>query len=74
MLYSRIVYACSHLERDRHYHESEPRQFDMLVEKAGWHIRDTVRWRNPPKSIGLRSLLRYATPRYYGVFAERPAS
>jgi len=57
--------------RDRHYHEFEPRQFDMLIEKAKWKTKDTIRWKNPPKSFGLRSMLRYVTPRYYGVYAER---
>ena len=57
--------------RDRHYHEFEPRQFDMLVEKAKWNIKDTIRWNHPGKAFGIRPLLRRFTPRYYGVYAER---
>lgn len=56
---------------DRHYHEFEDWQFDWLLEKAGWHIKDTAKWTNPVKKIGIRPLLRAYTPRYYIVFAER---
>ncbi len=28
-------------EWDRHYHEFEPRQFDMLLNKSGWQIMDS---------------------------------
>ena len=56
---------------DRHYHEFEPWQFDWLLEKSGWVIRDTAKWTNPVGKIGIRPLLRYLTPRYYIVYAER---
>ncbi|KPM32552.1 Hypothetical protein I595_970 [Croceitalea dokdonensis DOKDO 023] len=56
---------------DRHYHEFEDWQFDWLLEKAGWHIVDSVKWTNPTKKIGLRPLLRYFTKRYYLVYAVR---
>ncbi|MDC6366539.1 MULTISPECIES: methyltransferase [Flavobacteriaceae] len=56
---------------DRHYHEFEDWQFDWLLEKAGWTIKDTAKWTNPTKKIGFRPLLRYFTPRYYIVYAER---
>ena len=56
---------------DRHYHEFEDWQFDWLLEKAGWEIKDRAKWTNPVKKIGLRPLLRKFTPRYYIVYAER---
>lgn len=56
---------------DRHYHEFEDWQFDWLLEKAGWTIKDRMKWTNPVKKIGLRPLLRSFTPRYYIVYAER---
>ncbi|WP_461534216.1 methyltransferase domain-containing protein [Sinomicrobium sp.] len=56
---------------DRHYHEFEDWQFDWLLEKAGWEIKARKKWTNPVKKIGFRPLLRYFTPRYYIVYAER---
>ncbi len=56
---------------DRHYHEFEDWQFDWLLEKAGWEIKDSLKWTNPTKKIGLRPLLRRFTDRYYIVYAER---
>ncbi|MDT0689216.1 methyltransferase [Salegentibacter sp. F188] len=56
---------------DRHYHEFEDWQFDWLLEKAGWEIKNTTKWTNPVKKIGIRPLLRKFTPRYYAVYAER---
>jgi len=56
---------------DRHYHEFEDWQFDWLIEKAGWTIKDRVKWKNPGRSIGIRPLLRNFYPRYYGIYAER---
>lgn len=56
---------------DRHYHEFEDWQFDWLLEKAGWEIKDRAKWTNPVKKIGIRPLLRSFTPRYYIVYAER---
>lgn len=57
--------------RDRHYHEFETWQFDWLLEKTGWKIVAKKQWTNPVKKIGIRPLLRWFTPRYYIVFAER---
>jgi hypothetical protein len=57
--------------RDRHFHEFESWQFDWLLEKAGWKIIATKKWTNPTKKIGIRPLLRWFTPRYYIVYAER---
>jgi hypothetical protein len=56
---------------DRHFHEFEDWQFDWLLEKAGWVIKDRKKWTNPTKKIGLRPILRAFTPRYYIVYAER---
>ena len=56
---------------DRHYHEFEDWQFDWLLEKAGWKIIDSKKWTNPIKKIGLRPFLRWFTPRYYIIYAER---
>lgn len=58
---------------DRHFHEFEPRQFDMLLEKAGWHIQAREKWISPPENFGIRPLLRYITPRYYIVYCTRKA-
>ncbi len=56
---------------DRHYHEFEDWQFDWLLEKSGWVIKDKLKWTSPIKKIGFRPILRKFTPRYYAVFAER---
>ena len=56
---------------DRHYHEFEDWQLDWLLEKTGWKIIDRQKWTNPTKKLGVRPILRYFTPRYYIVYAER---
>jgi hypothetical protein len=56
---------------DRHYHEFEDWQFDWLLEKAGWKIIDRQKCTNPTKKFGIRPILRWFTPRYYIVYAER---
>ncbi len=56
---------------DRHYHEFEDWQFDWLLEKTGWKIIDSKQWASPTKKIGIRPILRFFTPRYYIVYAER---
>ncbi|WP_339633838.1 methyltransferase [Bizionia echini] len=56
---------------DRHYHEFEDWQFDWLLEKADWKIIAREKWTNPTKKIGIRPILRWFTPRYYIVYAER---
>ncbi len=61
-------------ERDRHFHEFEPWQFDWLLQKTGWTIIDSQKWAHPVKKIGIRPLLRRFTPRYYIVYAERTNS
>ena len=56
---------------DRHYHEFEPKQFDMLLEKAGWKIIKSEKWINKSKKIGIRPFLRNFYPRHYIVYCER---
>ncbi|MCV9385709.1 class I SAM-dependent methyltransferase [Reichenbachiella ulvae] len=56
---------------DRHYHEFEPRQFDMLLDKAGWKILDSQKWVDKANKIGLRPILRRFVPRHYIVYCER---
>ena len=56
---------------DRHYHEFEDWQLDWLLEKTGFKIIDRVKFTHPVKKIGFRPLLRFFTPRYYLVYAER---
>lgn len=59
---------------DWHYHEFEPWQFDMLLEKAGWEIDYTEKWTAPTYQLGVRPLLRFFYPRYYAVHAIRRAN
>jgi hypothetical protein len=54
-----------------HYHEFEPWQFDWLLEKSGWTILDRELHVSPSFKPGLRTILRWFTPRYYLVYAER---
>jgi hypothetical protein len=56
---------------DRHYHEFEPKQFDMLLDKSGWKIIRSEKWTGPVRNIGIRPLLRLFVKRYYIVFCER---
>ena len=56
---------------DRHYHEFEDWQFDWLLKKTGWKIINRKKWTNPTRKIGFRPILRWFTPRYYIVYAER---
>jgi len=59
-------------EWDRHYHEFEEKQFNFLLEKSGWKIIDSEKWK-PYKKIqfGIRPFLRMITDRYYIVYCER---
>jgi hypothetical protein len=56
---------------DRHYHEFEDWQLDWLLEKAGYKIVDRLKFTHPVKKLGFRPLLRWITPRYYLVYAEK---
>lgn len=57
--------------RDRHYHEFEDWQFDWLLEKSGWEIKQKEKWTSPINKIGIRPILRKFTPRYYAIYAEK---
>ncbi|MFL2587888.1 MAG: methyltransferase [Flavobacteriaceae bacterium TMED121] len=56
---------------DRHFHEFEDWQLDWLLEKTGWKIVVREKWTNPNLGFGVRTILRYFTPRYYIVLAEK---
>ena len=55
----------------RHYHEFEDWQFDWLLEKSGWTLKETEKWTSPVNKIGFRPILRKFIPRYYAVYAEK---
>jgi len=50
---------------DRHYHEFEPWQFDWLLEKTGWRIVRSEKWKSEGSWIGIRPMLRHFYDRYY---------
>ena len=56
---------------DCHYHEFEAKQFDYLLDKAGWEIVDSEKWTAPAGKIGIRPLLRKFVPRHYMVYCEK---
>ena len=57
---------------DKHYHEFEIKQFDLLLNKTGWTIKDSEVWTcGDWKKIGIRPILRHFTPRYYIVYCEK---
>ena len=57
---------------DKHYHEFEPRQFNLLLNRTGWVIKKNEFWKSPDNSkIGIRPLLRNFYYRYYIVYCER---
>lgn len=57
---------------DRHYHEFEARQFDMLLEKSGWKILHAELWKIPPGRInGIRPVIRFFVPTFYAVYAVK---
>jgi hypothetical protein len=58
-------------EWDRHYHEFEDWQFDWLLDKSDWNIKETEKWTSTIDKIGFRPILRKFTPRYYAVYAEK---
>ena len=59
-------------DRDKHYHEFEVKQFNFLLEKTGWKIIKSEKWK-PYKQVrfGIRPFLRMFTNRYYIVYCER---
>ena len=57
---------------DKHYHEFEKKQFDLLLNRTGWIIKKSDIWASADyKKFGVRPILRYFYPRYYIVFCER---
>ena len=58
-------------EWDCHYHEFEPKQFDLLLRRTGWKIECSEKWKVPLSKIGVRPLLRHYTNRYYIVSCVR---
>lgn len=56
---------------DRHYHEFEPKQLKMLLNKANWKIMKEQKHVSAGFKIGIRPLLRMFTPRHYFVYCER---
>lgn len=56
---------------DRHYHEFEPWQFELLLERAGWRITHSKKWAWKGMPFGFRPFLRLFHNRYYLVRAER---
>ncbi|MGB6269351.1 MAG: methyltransferase [Olleya sp.] len=70
-LWFSLAYRSKTDKWDRHYHEFEDWQLDWLLEKTGWNIIDRQKWTNPTKKLGIRPILRWFTPRYYIVYAEK---
>lgn len=58
-------------KRDRHYHEFEKKQFDALLERTGWTIKDSELWTAPIRKIGIRPILRLFYKRHYIIYAEK---
>lgn len=57
---------------DEHYHEFEPWQFELLLNKSGWQITHEEQWASYERfPKGIRPLLRRFYPRYYLVRAVR---
>jgi len=56
---------------DCHYHEFSIRQFNHLLERTNWEIKDYLVWNSYDKLWGIRPLLRRIYPRYYIVYAEK---
>ena len=65
----RFAKAYNASPKDRHFHEFEAWQFDWLLEEAGWKILDREYHTSPTFRLGLRSILRWVTPRWYFVYA-----
>jgi hypothetical protein len=55
----------------KHYHEFEIKQFNYLLDKAGWLIIASETHTSPSFKLGLRTILRWITPRYYFIYAVR---
>jgi hypothetical protein len=59
---------------DRHYHEFEPKQLKMLLNKANWKIIKDQKHVSTVNNIGIRPVLRMFTPRHYFVYCVRENS
>ena len=68
------AYKSSTDDWDRHFHEFEDWQFNWLLKKTGWNIKQSDKWTSPIKKLGFRPILRKFTPRYYAVYAEKKVS
>lgn len=55
---------------DQHYHEFEDWQFDMLLERTGWKVIYSEKWKMYDNKIGFRPILRRFYPRIYAIVAE----
>ena len=57
---------------DKHYHEFEPKQFELLLKRSNWNILASEKWKSyNPKKIGFRPLLRRIYSRYYVVYCRK---
>lgn len=56
---------------DRHFHEFEPKQIKMLLEKAGWFVVKERKYTSYDFKLGIRPILRMFTPRHYFLYCER---
>jgi len=57
--------------RDCHYHEFEKRQFDHLLKRTGWTVKDSKCITGPRWDIGFRPILRLFYKRHYIIYAEK---
>lgn len=69
-----VWFSKAHWTKDnpwaRHYHEFESRQYDWMLEKAGWKIITSEKWTSPARfALGIRPLLRFIFPSFYFVHA-----
>lgn len=58
-------------DRDKHYHEFEIKQFNLLLNKTGWKIIYSEKWKSAGNLFGIRPILRLFSDRYYIVHCER---
>lgn len=56
---------------DRHYHEFEPRQIVMLLEKAGWKVVKEKKYTSYDLKPAIRTIFRMITPRHYFLYCIR---
>ena len=57
--------------KDCHYHEFEMRQFNHLLKRTGWELKDWTTLTAPCKGFGFRPMLRHIYPKFYIVYAEK---